>query len=133
MESTQQFKYSKTQLRTNLFIGIAWILLFFAFYSYFFNDSYFNYGYLAIGIIYFGIYFYKKHGHYAVIKNGVFTKTGFFPKHMKLEDISEIKYFNDEYILKSETSEITINANVIDETAIEDLQNLSLQINASKI
>lgn len=124
-------KYSKRQWRYSLFIGTAW-LLFFTLYSYFSNSSYIKYGYLALGVLYFGSYFYKKNFKYAVIKNGVFTKTGLFPKHINLADITNIKYFNEEYILKSETSEITINAMVIDKVAIEYLKNLSSQINTSK-
>lgn len=131
MDSTLQLKYSKIRLRSDLYVGLAW-LLFFAIYSYFFYYNYFNYGYLVIAVIYLGKYFYKKTKHYAIINNGVFTKTGFFPKHIKLDDITGIRYFNDEYILKRETSKIIVSANAIDKTAIEYLENLRSQINVPK-
>lgn len=87
---------------------------------------------MVLAVVYFGIYFYKRTRHYAIINNGIFTKNGLSPKHIKLDDITGIRYFNDEYILKRETSKIIVSANAIDKTAIEYLENLRSQINVSK-
>lgn len=132
MSSVIQIKYSKKQLRYSLIFAILWIIIFVA-YMIFRSESYFGYGYLVIGILFLGTYVYKKTVHYATIKNGVLTKHNIIPKHIKLDQISEVSYVFGTYKLISDNSEISINTMEIDKKSIEDLKKIINQLNIRKV
>lgn len=131
MGATQQFKYSKKQLRIIFVFGILWFLVF-GFYYFFRAESYFGYAYLIIGILFMGSYIYKKTVHFATLKNGILTKHDLLPKRINLDQVTDVSYFAGKYKLVTKHSEMIINTMVLDKTAIEDLKRIINQINISK-
>lgn len=127
----QYFKYSKKQLRYSLLFGILWLFIF-VFYTLFRSKSYFGYAYLGVGIIFLATYFYKKTVHYAVLKNGVLIKRGLFPKQIKLDEVTDIRYYSGRYTFMTNASEMTINTMIIDNEAITALKKITSQIQQSK-
>lgn len=131
MDSIIQLEYSKKQLRYSWMFGILWMLIF-AFYFIFRKESYFGYAYLAIGILFLGTYIYKKTVHYATIKNGILIKKSIFSKRIKLDQITDVRYFAGKYSLMTDASEITINTMLLDKKSIDDLKKIIHQLNLSK-
>lgn len=131
MIASQQFKYSKKQLRIVFLFGILWFLIF-AFYFFFRTESYFGYAYLVIGILFMGSYIYKKTFHFASLKNGILTKNDLLPKRINLDEVTEVNYFAGKYKLVTKTSEMIINTMILDQSSIEELKKIITQINISK-
>ena len=105
----------------NLFIGIAWTIFALLTFSYDGETRWMDYGYVVIAILYIGQYIYEYRNQYLTIKNGMIRKNGLFGKKLELEKIVWIKKFAGDYILKTDTRELTINTEWIDEKSILEL------------
>lgn len=80
-------------------------------------------GWLILSITFFFVYLYLKREMYLTITNDYIKSNTPFGKPMKFSDIKEISYFSRDYIILSETDELRINTNYIDETSIEYLKD----------
>ena len=113
--------YKKRHLNINLILGIIWLVWFFVFD---FNKEEMNwndYGWLVISIAYLSIYFYKRQNKYLTIENGILKINGSFGKKISLTEITRIKKFAGDYILKTDKKKLTINTQIIDPKSLEEL------------
>lgn len=131
MDDTILIKYSKKQLRYSLIFG-TFLLLIFIGYLIFNNGSFFGYGYLLSGLFFMGTYFYKKFFHYATIENGVFKKSGFKAKQIKLNQVEEVNYFAGEYKLVSKNQLMKINTMEIDAASLIVLKKIFANLKTKK-
>jgi hypothetical protein len=113
--------YTKRRLRHSLVFGIIWIILGTA-ATIFNTKNIFNYGYLLIGVVYLGTHLFEKTKQYLTIEDGILTKNQLTPKKIDLNEIRQIKYFAGDYILKNESSELTINTELIEKESLEKLK-----------
>ena len=122
-------RYKKKRLRVNLFISIAWGVL--VILTLFFSSKrqWFDYTYFVIFILYLAQYIYENKKQYLTIENGTISKNLLFQtKKMNLNQITQVKKFAGDYILKSKLEELTINTQIIDEDSIADLDAILEQL-----
>ena len=119
-----KIRYKKKRLNSNLFIGIAWSIFALLALSYIGDIRWIDFGYLAIAVLYIGQFIYEYRNQYLTIKNGTIWKNGIFRKKIELEKIIWIKKFAGDYILKTDTRELTINTDWIDEKSILELNSV---------
>jgi hypothetical protein len=104
-------------------MGLLWLVL--GTTAVIFNsDKIINYGYLLIGMLYVGTYFFENSQQYLTIENGTISKNTLFPKKVNLNDITSIKKFAGDYIIKTDSTELKINIEVIDKNSLEDLNRV---------
>jgi len=125
-----KIRFTKKRLKHYLIFGIIWLVL--GITAVIFNsDNVFNYGYLIIGILYFGTYLFENNKQYLTIENGIISKNHLIPKKINLNDIKRIKKFAGDYILKTDSTELRINTQLIEENSLAELntvlENLNLE------
>ena len=72
---------------------------------------YFN---ITLALLYIAPYFYHKKVPFLTIQKGVFKQNWWFGKSIDSKDINEIKYFAEEYIIRSQKKELRIDTHIID-------------------
>ena len=125
-----KIRFTKKRLKHYKIYGILWSVL--GITAIIFNpDNIFNYGYLIIGILHFGTYFFENNKQYLTIENGIISKNHLIPKKIKLNEINRIKKFAGEYLLETDSTELRINTELIEEKSLTALntvlQNLNLK------
>lgn len=126
-----KIKFKKKRLKYLMIVGIMWVI-FGITAVVFFSDNIFNYGYLIIGILYFCIFLFEYNKQYLTIENGMISKNHLNSKKILLKDIKGIRKFAGDYKLKTDTDELIIDTNLIEETSLADLEmvlnNLNVEI-----
>jgi hypothetical protein len=125
-----KIRFTKKRLKHYLIFGILWLVL--GTTAVIFNsDNIFNYGYLIIGILYFGTYLFENNKQYLTIENGIISKNHLIPKKINLNEIKRIKKFAGDYILKTDSTELRINTELIEKNSLAELdtvlENLNLE------
>ena len=127
-----KIRFTKKRLKHYLIFGILWLVL--GTTAVIFNsDNIFNYGYLIIGILYLGTYLFENNKQYLTIENGTISKNHLIPKKINLNEIKRIKKFAGDYILKTDSTELRINTELVEKNSLEELntvlENLNLETN----
>ena len=125
-----KIRFTKKRLKHSLIFGIVWLAL--GTTAVIFNsDNVFNYGYLIIGFLYFGTYLFENNKQYLTIENGIISKNQLIPKKINLNKINRIKKFAGDYILKTDSTELRINTELIEKKSLTELdtvlENLNLE------
>lgn len=126
-----KIRFKKKRLYANLIIGIVWTGLGIFNLIEDNNLRWSDYGYLVIGALYIGHYLYDLTNQYLTIENGTIRKNGLygFGKKINLNEINWIKKFAGDYILKTETIELTINTDLIEEKSLAELNRILTELN----
>lgn len=123
-----KIRYKRKRLKYYLIFGIAWLV--FGIAAVTFNpDTIFNIGFLILGILYLGTYFFENSKQYLTIENGSISKNQLIPKKINLNDIKLIKKFAGDYTLKTDSTEMRINTNLIENTSLDDLETVLENLN----
>ena len=123
-----KIRFTKKRLKHYLIFGIIWLVL--GITAVIFNsDNVFNYGYLIIGILYFGTYLFENNKQYLTIENGIISKNHLIPQKINLNEIKQIKKFAGDYILKTDSTELRINTELIEENSLAELNNVLEKLN----
>lgn len=77
-----------------------------------------------MGILYVGTYFFENKKQYLTIENGIISKNHLLPKKINLNEIKQIKKFAEDYILKTDSTELRINTELIEENSLTELNTL---------
>ena len=108
--------------------GILWLLL--GVTSLLFSpDNIINYVFLIFGILYFGTFLFENKKQYLTIEKGVITKNKLIPEKIKLNEITQLKKLPGEYILKTDSSELRINTELIEEKSLQELNAVLDKLN----
>jgi len=118
-----KIRFTKKQFNYYLVFGILWLILGISLLT-FESGNFFRLGYLTIGVLYLGGYIFMKNRQYLTIKDGVITKNNLIPKKINLVEITKIKRFAGDYILKTNNNELTINTQLIDKKSLADLDTV---------
>lgn len=122
--------YKKRQLNFNLFLGLLWFVFFLIQLS---TEQlhWLDYGWGVLSLAYFTIYFYQKKYKYLTIRSGVLTIAGPLGKKINLTEIKQITKFAGDYIIKTNTQELTINTQSVAPNSLdilkERLEKLSIE------
>lgn len=114
--------YKKKHLGTSLFFALLWSVLAILKFSYE-TTNWIGYGYIFLALLYLIRCSYQYRYKYLTIGNGIIKQNWPFGKEIKLADIVHIKQFAGDLILKTRTSELTIQKQLIDEKSFADLEN----------
>ena len=124
-----KIKYKKKRNYINLVLGLFWILL--GVISLIQDDSirWTDYGYLLAGTLYIGQYLWDFTNQYLTVENGIIKKNTPFGKKINLNEINWIKKFAGDYTLKTETGELKINTELIEENSLAELNSVLGKLN----
>jgi hypothetical protein len=113
-----KIKYRTKQLNFNLFSGLLWLVL--GSLRLFTEENYYwmDYWFLALSFFYLGTYFYEKKQGYLTLEQGVISRNRPFGKRIPLNEVTRIKKFAGDFILKTNQLELTINTQIIDEKSL---------------
>lgn len=123
-----KIRFTKKRLKHYLIFGILW-LVFGITAVIFDSENVFNYVHLIIGILYFGTYLFENNKQYLTIENGIISKNHLIPKKINLNEIRRINKFAGDYILKTDSTELRINTELIEEKSLEELHTLLDNLN----
>jgi len=115
----QILKYNQKHLK-ELFdkgkVGLIFALIVIAIHQFVNYDLMVMFSYVFIAIIYyFTAYFIKKKKQYITIEGNMIKKNIMFGGSINLNDVIDIKKFNDEYYLVTESKKFYINTALMDE------------------
>ncbi len=118
-----KIRFKKKRLYINIILGLVWTILGI---SRLLEDKelgWLDYGYLLIGVLYIGHFLFDLTNQYLIIENGTIRKNVLygFGKKFNLNEITWIKDFAGDYILKTETKELKINTALIEEESLNEL------------
>lgn len=104
-----KIQYRTKRLNFNLFLGLLWLVL--GLLRIITVDHYFwmDYWFLALSFFYLGTYFYEKKRGYLTLEHGVISINRPFGKTIPLNEVTRIKKFAGDFILKTNQLELTIN------------------------
>ena len=123
-----KIRFTKKRLKHYLIFGMLWLVL--GTTAVIFNsENVFNYGYLIIGILYLGTYLFENNNQYLTIENGTISKNHLISKKINLNEIKRIKKFAGDYILKTDSTELRINTELIEEKSLAELNNVLENLN----
>ena len=123
-----KIRFTKKRLKHYLIFGILW-LVFGITAVIFDSENVFNYVHLIIGILYFGTYLFENNKQYLIIENGIISKNHLIPKKINLNEIRRINKFAGDYILETDSTELRINTELIEEKSLEELHTLLDNLN----
>jgi len=124
-----KIKYKNKRFKKHLIFGILWTILGLLNLNYSGGNSWIDYGFLVIAILYWSSYFYEKSNQYLTIDDDSIKKNSIAGKKIYLSDITWIKKFAGDYILKTDTEELTINTEVVDEKSLNELNRILSKLN----
>lgn len=125
-----RIRYKKKQLYINLFLGLIWLV--FGVVNAVLSDSadWFDYSWFLLSGFYLTLYFYQKKEHYLTIESGIIKQNWPFGKKLNLDEVKQIKLFAGDYILKTDTEELSINSQLINSESLtvlnEELAKLEI-------
>ena len=90
-----------------------------------------DFGYVFMSILYFGQHIYEYKNQYLTIQDGTIRKNSWYGKKLDLNQITWIKKFAGDYILKTDKEELTINTELIEEKSIAELNRILGELNLS--
>lgn len=116
-----KFKYKNRHIKINLILGILWIIFFIL--AVFVKDDphWVDYGYLLMSVLYLCLYFYQRANQYLIFENGFIKYNRPFASQFDLSEITSIRKFAGDYILKSAKKDFTINTQLIEPESLADL------------
>ncbi len=123
-----KIRFAKKRLKHYLIFGILWLVL--GTIAIIFNsDNIFNYGYLIIGVLYLGTYLFENSKQYLTIESGIISKNHLIPKKINLNEIKQVKKFGGDYILKTDSTELRINTELIEGKSLVELDTVLESLN----
>jgi hypothetical protein len=125
--------YKKRHLNINLILGLVWLVWFLLAILLKEEPFWTDYGWLFISIAYLGIYAYQKKYKYLTIENGMIQVNGAAKKKLNLSEVTQIKKFAGDYILKTDNKELTISTQIIEPNALVELDKELKKLNVEWI
>ena len=94
------------------------------------SADWFDYSWFLLSGFYLPLYFYQKKEHYLTIESGIIKQNWPFGKELNLDEVKQIKLFAGDYILKTDTEELSINSQLINSESLtvlnEELAKLEI-------
>ena len=126
-----KIRFKKKRLYANLIIGVIWLV--FAVIILFTEEEnhWMIYVYPIIGFLYLGQYWYDSTFQYLIIDDNTIQRNIFYGTNRKiaLKDITWIKKFAGDYILKSDQKDMHIDLRLIDESSLDELNKVLANLN----
>jgi len=116
-----KIRYKKKKWVVSLIIGSGWLVL--GLGQLILNDfgGWLGYSWGVLGIVNFVFYINEYFNQYLTIGDGIIKVNSLFGKKINLNEIKRIKKFAGDYIIKTDTSELTISTQIIDPNSLTEL------------
>lgn len=126
-----KISYKKWQLNSKLILAVIWLVYFLV--RLFSNVlDWLDYGWLIFSIGHFCLYFYQKKYQYILLENGILMINGPWGKQFNLAEITQIKKFAGDYIIKTPHREVTISTHAITPKDLPKLDEVFQKINIER-
>ena len=123
-----EIAYNKKRLQASLYISIVWFLLGALQMILMKDQLWLGFGWIVLAVLFFISFLYKSKKKYITITDHFIKQNSPFGKTIKVSDIKIIKYFSEDYIIKTDTEEIRINTNLIEEKSLDNLHDTLLSV-----
>jgi hypothetical protein len=123
-----KIRFTNKRLRYNLIFGILYVALGVVAII-FDSNNFFNYLWTVLGTIHIGTYLFENKKQYLTIENGIISKNQLIPKKINLNEIKRIKKFAGDYILKTDSTELRINTELIEKSSLLELNTVLENLN----
>ena len=124
-----KIKYKKKRFTQNLTFSIIWTVLGFLNLQYSDNNNWTDYGYLFVALLYWFGYVMEKRNQYLTVDNESIKENSPFGKKINLSEISWIKKYAGDYILKTNREKMKIHTEIIDENSLAHLNRTLQKLN----
>jgi hypothetical protein len=124
-----KIRYKRRRQNYNLAFGIVWAVIGLLGLTYGGENKITDYLFLIMSVSYFGLYFYERTNQYLNISENQIKINLLFKKKINLSEITWIKKFASDYILKTDKTELTINTDIIEKHSLIDLNNILASLN----
>jgi len=123
-----KIQYTKKRLRANLIIGLIWSSL--AIAKWIFDDfmHWTDFFFAGMALLYLGQYLFDRKNQYLTITQDQIKVNFLFGKQIYLKDINRIKKFAGDYIIKTDTKELTINTQLIEPDSLNELNKFLAKV-----
>ena len=121
--------YKKRHMYINLIFGLVWLVWFFIGILTKDEPNWTDYGWIVISAMYLIGYFYQRQNKYLTIENGIIKINSPFGKKLNLTEVKRIKKFAGDYILKTDSTELRINTELIEENSLAELNTVLEKLN----
>ncbi len=121
--------YKKRHVNVNLFMGLFWLVYFLVIIFTKEKINWVDYGLVVISVIYLAVYFYQIRYKYLTITDEFIKINRPYAKQLKLLEIKQIKTFAGDYILKTDTKELTINTLIVEPKSLIELNSELQKLN----
>ena len=111
-------KKNQGKANRNLIWGICYLLIGIASIIYNFYSVFFLVLFFGSGIAKLGAFIYLKRVPYLIIEKDYIKRSYFTENTILLSEISEIKKFAGDYIIKTSKREFTLNPNLVDKESL---------------
>ncbi|TXD80628.1 hypothetical protein ESY86_20355 [Subsaximicrobium wynnwilliamsii] len=123
-----KIRYKKKRLNYYLIFGVLWTVLgSLSIISH--SNIILNYGSLILGVLFFGKYYFMTNRQYLTIENGIISKNQLIPKKINLNEVKVIKKLSGDYILQTDSAELEIDTELIEENSLSVLNALLKNLN----
>lgn len=86
------------------------------------NFDWVSYTYMVMGVMYLGVFYLQSKRNYILIKDGILTKCfELRTKKIPLSEIKSIRKFAGDYKLRSESDELIINTQMLEDESLSKL------------
>jgi len=119
--------YQKKKLNYQLYSGIGFLISGIAL-VFLNNFSLIYYSWVLLGLLQLGTWYYKKKHQYLYITDGTLTKNSFFPKSIKLTELTAIWKFKSSFTLETSEAKIKIDKDQMEDESLYKLTDFLNQI-----
>lgn len=124
-----KIRYKRKRNRFYLILIAFWVVLIISSFIFGDFDGWTDYTVVALGVMYSTIYSFNYFNQYLTIENGTIRHNSPFSEKISFSEIKIFKKFAGEYILKTDSKELRIDTNLIDELSLIDLDKALSNLN----
>ncbi len=129
--SKMKIRYKRKRNIFYLIMIVFWGTLIIS--SFIFSDftGWSDYSVVALGAMYITIYSSNYIKQYLTVENGTVRNNSIFSKKVILSEVKVFKKFAGEYILQTDSKELRIDTNIIEDTSLVELDKRLADLNLS--
>ena len=118
-----KISYSKKRLYANLILGILWTILGVSYFIANEKIKWYAYATLILGVVYIAMFLFDYSQKYIEITKEKIRVNSIPNKEIELKEITEVKYYADEYTFKTPNKSLKINKSLINKNQFNEFEN----------
>ena len=118
-----KISYSKKRLYANLILGILWTILGVSYFIANEKIKWYAYATLILGVVYIAMFLFDYSQKYIEITKEKIKVNSIPNKEIELKEITEVKYYADEYTFKTPNKSLKINKSLMNKNQFNEFDN----------